>query len=55
MDKLMDSQTDYEKKIRNYKADLEQNTKDRQTQQALFDKETQSMAALKQRHQDLKF
>ena len=55
MGKLMDSQNDYEKKIRNYKADLEQNTKDRQTQQALFDKETQSMAALKQRHQDLKF
>jgi hypothetical protein len=55
MDKLMDSQTDYEKKIRNYKADLEENTKDRETQKALLDKETQSMAALKQRHQDLKY
>jgi uncharacterized coiled-coil DUF342 family protein len=55
MNKLLDNQTDYEKKVRNYKADLEQNSKDRETQQALFDKESQSMEALKQRHQDLKF
>ncbi len=55
MNKLMDNQTDYEKKIRNYQADLEQNTKDRQTQQSLFDKESQSLEALKKRHQDLRF
>ena len=50
MDKLLDNQADYEKKIRNYKADLENNTKERATQQSLFDKESQSLEALKQRH-----
>jgi len=50
MDKLLDNQADYEKKLRNYKADLETNTKDRETQQTLFEKETQSLEALKQRH-----
>jgi len=50
MDKLLDNQADYEKKLRNYKADLENNTKDRATQQGLFDKESQSLEALKQRH-----
>jgi hypothetical protein len=50
MDKLLDNQADYEKKLRNYKADLENNTKDRATQQDLYDKESQSLEALKQRH-----
>ncbi len=53
MDKLLDNQADYEKKIRNYKADLETNTKDRATQQSLYDKESQSLDALKQRHQTM--
>jgi hypothetical protein len=53
MDKLMDTQADYEKKLRNYQADLEQNTKDRATQQSLFDKGSQALAALKLRHQNL--
>jgi hypothetical protein len=51
MDKLLDNQADYEKKLRNYKADLETNTKDRATQQGLYDKESQSLDALKQRHE----
>ena len=49
MDKLLDNQADYEKKIRNYKADLEENTKDRATQQSLYDKQSQALEALKQR------
>lgn len=53
MDKLLDNQADYEKKIRNYKADLENNTKDRATQQSLYDKESQSLEALKQRHETM--
>lgn len=53
MDKLMDNQADYEKKLRNYKADLETNTKNRSDQQVLFDKQTESLNALKQRHQSL--
>lgn len=53
MDKLLDNQADYEKKLRNYKADLEQNTKDRQTQQALYEKESEVLAALKQRYQNV--
>ena len=36
MDNLLDDQTDYEKKIRNYKADLEKNIADRSTEQTLF-------------------
>jgi hypothetical protein len=54
MDKLMDGQADYEKKLRNSKADLENNSKDRETQQTLYIKETQSLDALKQRLQTLK-
>jgi hypothetical protein len=50
MDKLLDNQADYEKKLRNYKADLENNTKDRATQQTLYDKESQSLDALRQRN-----
>jgi hypothetical protein len=53
MDKLMNYQTDYEKKLRIAKADLEKNTQDRATQQGLFEKETQALEALKKRHQDL--
>ncbi|HEX3079786.1 MAG TPA: hypothetical protein VHQ04_04955, partial [Puia sp.] len=51
MNKLLDNQADYEKKLRNYKADLENNTKDRATQQSLYEKESQSLEALKQRHE----
>ena len=36
MDKLMDDQTDYEKKLRNYKADLEKNTENRSTEQSIL-------------------
>jgi hypothetical protein len=53
MDKLMNNQTDYEKKLRNAKAALEKNTQDRATQQSLFEKETQAMESLKKRYQDL--
>lgn len=53
MDKLLNDQTDYEKKIRNYKADLEQNTQDRQTQQAMFENQNQALDALKQRYQSV--
>jgi hypothetical protein len=53
MDKLLDNQTDYEKKIRNYKADLEKNTQDRQTEQTLFDSQTQALNALRQRYQNI--
>jgi hypothetical protein len=53
MDKLMDNQTDYEKKLRNAKAALEKNSQDRVTQQSLFEKENQALDALKKRHQDL--
>jgi hypothetical protein len=49
MDKLLDNQADYEKKIRNYKADLDDNAKNRATQQSLYDKQAQSLEALKQR------
>lgn len=53
MDKLLDNQADYEKKLRNYKADLDDNTKEREAQQAIFDKVTQASNALKQRQQTL--
>jgi hypothetical protein len=53
MDKLMDNQTDYEKKIRNYKADMEKNTEDRQSAQTLFESETKSLESLKQRQKNL--
>ncbi len=53
MDKLMNNQTDYEKKLRNAQAALEKNTQDRATQQGLLEKETQALDALKKRHQDL--
>jgi hypothetical protein len=53
MDKLLDNQADYEKKLRNYKADLEDNTKEREAQQAILEKVTQSLNALKQRNLNL--
>lgn len=53
MDKLMDNQADYEKKLRNYKSDLEDNTKEREAQQVLYEKISQSLSALKQRHEKL--
>jgi len=53
MDKLMDNQADYEKKLRNYKADLETNKKDREALQVTFEKETETLNALKLRHQNL--
>jgi hypothetical protein len=54
MDKLMDDQTDYEKKIRNYKSDLDKNTADRATEQSLYDKANQALDAVKQKLQKLK-
>jgi len=54
MDKLLDNQTDYEKKIRNYKADLDDNTKQREAMQSSIDSETQALYALKQRLQNLR-
>ncbi|HSZ34626.1 MAG TPA: hypothetical protein VK772_15025 [Puia sp.] len=53
MNKLLDNQSDYEKKLRNAQAALEKNTQDRGTQQSLLEKETQALDALKKRHQDL--
>jgi hypothetical protein len=53
MDKLMNNQTDYEKKLRNAQAALEKNTQERATQQGLLEKEMQALDALKKRHQDL--
>jgi len=54
MDKLMDEQTDYEKKLRNYKAELEKNTEDRATEQSIFDTANGQLEALKKRLSDLK-
>jgi len=54
MDKLMDDQTDYEKKLRNYKAELEKNTEDRTTEQSIFDTANSQLEALKKRLADLK-
>jgi len=51
MDKLLDNQADYEKKLRNYKSELEDNAKERVAQQSLFDKTSQSLSALKERHE----
>jgi hypothetical protein len=53
MDKLLDNQTDYEKKLRNYKADLEDNTKERAAQQEIFEKVTLALNSLKQRQYKL--
>jgi hypothetical protein len=54
MDKLMDSQTDYEKKIRNYKADLEKNTEDRATESSVYETANNQLDALKKRLENLK-
>jgi hypothetical protein len=53
MDKLLNNQADYEKKIRNYKSDLEDITKERVAQQSLYDKTSQALEALKQRREKL--
>jgi hypothetical protein len=54
MDKLMDNQTDYEKKLRNYKADLEKNTEDHATEQSIFETANGQLEALKKRLENLK-
>jgi hypothetical protein len=54
MDKLMDNQTDYEKKIRNYKADLEKNNGDRSTEQSIFETANTQLESLKKRLENLK-
>jgi hypothetical protein len=54
MDKLMNNQTDYEKKIRNYKADLEKNTQDRTTEQSIFETANSQLESLKKRLENLK-
>ena len=54
MDKLMDEQTDYEKKLRNYKASLEKNTEDRSTEQSIFETANGQLESLKKRLENLK-
>jgi hypothetical protein len=54
MDKLMDIQTDIEKKLRNYKAELEKNTENRATEQSIFDTANGQLDALKKRLEILK-
>jgi hypothetical protein len=54
MDKLMDNQTDYEKKLRNYKADLGKNTQDHATEQSIFETANGQLEALKKRLENLK-
>jgi cell division protein FtsB len=54
MDKLMDNQADYEKKLRNYKSDLEKNTGDRATQQSIFETANSELESLKKRLENLK-
>ena len=54
MDKLMDDQTDYEKKLRNYKADLEKNTEDRSTEQSIYETANSQLESLKKRLENLK-
>jgi hypothetical protein len=54
MDKLMDDQTDYEKKLRNYKADLEKNTENRSTEQSIFETANGQLESLRKRLENLK-
>ncbi len=54
MDNLMDDQTDYEKKLRNYKADLEKNTENRATEQSIFETANNQLESLKKRLENLK-
>jgi hypothetical protein len=54
MSKLMDDQADYEKKIRNYKSDLDKNTQDRATQQSLYETANTQLESIKKRLVDLK-
>jgi hypothetical protein len=53
MGKLLDKQTDYEKKLRNAKDDLVKNSKSLEEQRALADKESQVLDALKLRKQNI--
>lgn len=53
MDKLMNRQTDYEKKLRNAQEDLAKNRKALEAQRSLADKESQTMDSLKLRKQNL--
>jgi hypothetical protein len=53
MDKLMDKQADYEKRLRNAMADAEKNRKDREDQQILFNKESPALDALRLKQQNL--
>ena len=53
MDKLMNRQTDYEKKLRNAREDLAKNRNALETQRSLADKESQTMDSLKLRKQNL--
>ncbi|HEY4965206.1 MAG TPA: hypothetical protein VII28_02355 [Puia sp.] len=54
MDKLLDGQTDYEKKIRNYKADLEKNTENRSTEHSIFETANGQLESLQKRLENLK-
>jgi len=54
IDKLMDNQTDYEKKLRNYKAGLEKNTEDRSTEQSIFETANGQLESLRKRLETLK-
>jgi hypothetical protein len=53
MDKLMNRQTDYEKRLRNAREDLYKNRKALEMQRSLADKESQTMDSLKLRKQNL--
>jgi hypothetical protein len=54
MDKLMDNQTDIEKKLRNYKAELEKNTESRATEQSIFETANGQLVALQKKLENLK-
>ena len=53
MDKLMNRQTDYEKKLRNAREDQAKNRRALETQRSLADRESQTMDSLKLRKQNL--
>ena len=53
MDKLMNKQTDYEKRLRNARQDLDKTLSALRDQQSLSEKETQALEAIKLRQQNL--
>ena len=53
MDKLMNKQTDYEKRLRNARQDLDKTLSALRDQQSLSEKETQALEAIKIRQQNL--